>query len=583
MLCVTTPIIINFAAKQLKTMKKIYIIILFVILSYISKAQNLKVEIISDNSELIFCPKTSNTINVKTTLDGEQVAADYVWDFDNGDRYTSHEDFINYRYSTGGAYIISVKANYNNMSASTKINVKVPQAPNFDGYKNDIKENQLGICLGETVKLSMPINNTTTEYHYRNYYKTVKPESFYFSTWTNYLVFKNFDSKTINSKTDIKSVWVKLVHDNSQNLQIKLTSPDNKELILKGFGEVKNSLGIPEEGNTGTLYKYIFTNEASKTINSVTESEISAGEYLPEESFEKLIGSPINGEWTISLESQGDKSEGHISEWGIELNEDIVKENIWDYDITYDLRRAVWSGNGVSATSQGIADCIPKDYGSTKYTFLISDNYSCYHDTAVFVEVEKPSFKGSEGETIFIGDEIEFESTTSWAKEYLWTFGDETKGENNNPAPHAYYEKGNYQAIFEATSENGCRDRDTQTVKIIPMELEIKEVNIFTPNGDGQNDVFTFFDREKSFLKNGGLTKMPANIRSIKGKIYNSYGQTIYKWNEIEPAIFGWDGTIDNKGSRECPPGTYFYDIIVQGKDGNSVKRSGSIYLYRSK
>ena len=117
----------------------------------------------------------------------------------------------------------------------------------------------------------------------------------------------------------------------------------------------------------------------------------------------------------------------------------------------------------------------------------------------------------------------------------------------------------------------------------MPRPLEIKEVNIFTPNGDGQNDVFTFFDPEESFLKNGGLPKMPANIRSIKGKIYNPYGQTVYKWNEVEASVFGWDGTIDNKGSRDCPPGTYFYDIIVYGKDGNSLKRSGSIYLYRQK
>lgn len=261
-----------------------------------------------------------------------------------------------------------------------------------------------------------------------------------------------------------------------------------------------------------------------------------------------------------------------------------VKDSVTEgFTAEYDLRRAVWSGRGVSATKEGVAECTPPEYGTTRYVFMIADGFGCYYDTAVFAEVEKPGFQGATEPTVFIGDEINFESKTSWAKSFTWDFGDKTPKENSNAAPHAYYEQGIYQVIFEGVSETGCADRDTQTVKIVPRPLEVKEVNIFTPNGDGQNDVFTFFNPEDSFLKSGGLTKMPANIRSIKGKIYNSFGQTVYKWNEVEAAVFGWDGTIDNKGSRDCPPGTYFYDIIVFGKDGNSLKRSGTIFLYRSK
>ncbi|MCR4558805.1 MAG: gliding motility-associated C-terminal domain-containing protein [Bacteroidales bacterium] len=261
-----------------------------------------------------------------------------------------------------------------------------------------------------------------------------------------------------------------------------------------------------------------------------------------------------------------------------------IKDSVTEYFTSeYDLRRAVWSGRGVSATKEGVAECTPPEYGTTRYVFTIEDNFGCYYDTAVFMEVEKPSFQGATEPTVFIGDEINFESKTSWANSFTWDFGDKTPKENANTAPHAYYEQGIYQVIFEGISETGCVDRDTQTVKIVPRPLEVKEVNIFTPNGDGQNDVFTFFNPEDSFLKNGGLTQMPANIRSIKGKIYNSFGQTVYKWNEVETAVFGWDGTIDNKGNRECPPGTYFYDIIVYGKDGTHLKRSGTIFLYRSK
>lgn len=255
----------------------------------------------------------------------------------------------------------------------------------------------------------------------------------------------------------------------------------------------------------------------------------------------------------------------------------------WDFSVEYDLRRAVWTGSGIGATSQGRAVATPDEEGVTRYTFMIGDNYGCYHDTSVYVEVERARIQMPEQQVQYIGDEIDFEDVTSWAVSSHWIMGDNSAPVSTNPAPHAYYEKGRYMVIMQSMSESGCVDVDTQYVDIMPRPLEVKEVNIFTPNGDGQNDVFTFFLEEESFLDNGALTKMPANIRSIRGKIYNVYGQTVYKWDEVEASIFGWDGTWHNKGSRDCPPGTYFYDIIVYGKDGNSLKRTGSILLVREK
>ncbi len=570
-------------------MKKVFHIFLL-LMAFSVKAQDFRVEILNldEENSLIVCPKTTCVFSAKATLDGQEVAATFLWDFDNGDRVETQENTVNYIYQKGGAYIISVKAVYNDYQALSYGKLKVGVSPYFSNYYNDIDKNFKGICLGSKAVLTMPLNDTLVEYFPKNSFSAKTPQTFYSTSWKEFVMVKNFNNQTITSESDIKFVRVKLVHTNSENLKISLFSPDNKEVVLKDFSDKKYFLGIPQEGKAGTLYNYTFSLKAEKKLNSVVLNEaddnvISEGEYLPEESFENFLTSPINGQWTLVLTSKGTESEGYVSDFEIVFDEERLLSEKWNFFQKYDLRRAVWSGKGISATRNAVAECTPKEYGTTKYTFTVSDDFSCVHDTAVFIEVEKTQFSGAGDSTIFIGDEINFESKTSWANACTWTAGDDSKPESGNPFVKVYYEKGLYQVILENSDLSGCSDRDTQTVKIVPRPLEVKEVNIFTPDGNGQNDVFTFFNEKDSFLKNGGLTKMPANIRSIKGKIYNVLGQVVYKWDEVEASVFGWDGTIGNNGSRKCPPGTYFYDIVVFGKDGNSLNRSGTIFLYRQK
>ena len=421
----------------------------------------------------------------------------------------------------------------------------------------------------------MPINGTTSEYKNSYTHTELIPQSIYAKTWSAVIRIKQFDNQTITDGTELESVTVKLNHQKAGEVKISLTAPDGKTIILKDYSSTGYKLGLTGNKDFGTLYNYTFNQYSETTLNNAqADTLLPEGTYKSEENFALLADSPLNGDWTITVETQSLDYEGYAELFALKFSNNILENNKLSISQTYDTRRAVWTGTGVSATSEGSSEVTPQEYGITRYNYLISD---------IYINVEKPTFTGGGDSTTFIGDEVEFNDLTTWAAQSHWTFGDKTPDVDANPAPHAFYEKAVYTVILQSISASGCSDRDTQRINIVPRPLEIKEVNIFTPNGDGQNDVFTFFDPEESFLKSGGLTLMPANIRSIKGKIYNIYGQTVYKWNEVEAAVFGWDGTIDNKGSRDCPPGTYFYDIIVYGKDGNSIKRSGSIYLYRQK
>ena len=77
--------------------------------------------------------------------------------------------------------------------------------------------------------------------------------------------------------------------------------------------------------------------------------------------------------------------------------------------------------------------------------------------------------------------------------------------------------------------------------------------NVFTPNGDGDNDFFM------------AITPF-SYIESIDLKIYNRWGQLIF---ESKNPYFQWDGSrFDNKES--VPAGVYYYTCII-----NSIRLTG--------
>jgi gliding motility-associated-like protein len=117
------------------------------------------------------------------------------------------------------------------------------------------------------------------------------------------------------------------------------------------------------------------------------------------------------------------------------------------------------------------------------------------------------------------------------------------------------------EGIYSVTSLNGCQTSSSITIfqeSCIVTSIFIP--NVFTPNGDNQNDFFIV----------DGI-----NITGIEGVIFNRWGQQLFTWNNIN---VGWDGTYKNK---MVPDGTYFYMIKVAFLDSKKRNLQGSITLLR--
>lgn len=168
---------------------------------------------------------------------------------------------------------------------------------------------------------------------------------------------------------------------------------------------------------------------------------------------------------------------------------------------------------------------------------------------------------------------------------YTWEFGDKTQDGKkklpwiveqdslwvfSSPFTHKYYKPGEYSVKLTVESILHCID-SMRFEKIVLDDSEIHIPNVFTPNGDGNNDNFIVESKSLRFIS--------VEIFSRSGlMVYNFYGEgeSLSGWK-------GWDGNV-NKSSIKAIPGVYFYLIHAYGWDDidyNGKLYRGAVYLYR--
>lgn len=112
--------------------------------------------------------------------------------------------------------------------------------------------------------------------------------------------------------------------------------------------------------------------------------------------------------------------------------------------------------------------------------------------------------------------------------------------------------------VYHISSEDShhCYGADTVVVTVRPGD-KLFFYSAFTPNNDGDNDVFYI----------GNVEKFPDNVL----KIYNRYGKVVFTANNYANT---WDGSYL---SSPVPTGTYFYTF----DDGKGQQYKGTVTIMR--
>ncbi len=196
----------------------------------------------------------------------------------------------------------------------------------------------------------------------------------------------------------------------------------------------------------------------------------------------------------------------------------------WDFgDGNFDVGQSTshtYSSNGNYLVKLTVIDSVNSFVCLDTFTQLISvQNTPCTFNT---------SFSDS-----INGTNVTFQSTTvgvSTTATYAWDFGDGNNGAGQQVS-HTY----NSQGLFNVKlviSDSTCQDSATRLISIT--------ANVFTPNGDGIDDVFS----------------IPCG--SAGGLVYNRFGTLV---KTLAPGSLVWDGSNNSSGLE--PTGLYF--IICNG------------------
>ena len=233
---------------------------------------------------------------------------------------------------------------------------------------------------------------------------------------------------------------------------------------------------------------------------------------------------------------------------------------------------------------------------NTDYTLRVYDKFGCDFSTDVTYEsiVTKAKFSvdPAEGEAPLIAT-FTNESENGDIDQYEWFLFrdlDEIKRESEeteepidsimivayeeNPV-YTYEYTGQYMVklVSKKVSEfHTCVDTFYLEDYIIVDSSFVAVPNVFTPNGDGNNDQFVvkFWSME-----------------SIEITIFNRWGKLIHSWESNNIRGFEgtwtesvWDGKI---GNRFASPGVYYYNVVGEGRDGKRRRAHGFFHLFRDK
>ena len=144
--------------------------------------------------------------------------------------------------------------------------------------------------------------------------------------------------------------------------------------------------------------------------------------------------------------------------------------------------------------------------------------------------------------------------------DWSWDAGGDQFNNTGGTFEYFFNSSGDVVVTLVVTDEEGCQDTH-QVVVNVTDKLTVP--NVFTPNGDGSNDLFVLIDNA---------------YREYTVTILNRWGNVVSE-TFVEEDNYLWDGF--NRNGQECTEGVYFYKINGIQRDGEPRTEHGFVHLVR--
>lgn len=307
--------------------------------------------------------------------------------------------------------------------------------------------------------------------------------------FSNIFISQFAQGQTLTNINDLKGIFMNMEHSYLGDLNISITAPNGVTVNLKSYpGGSSCFLGEPVDepqatpltsplyaiagkGYTywfnstptyGTMvaesnnFNYSFVDNSGVAQNN--KKYLPSGSYTSSASLNALVGTPLNGTWTLQVRDNLPADNGFLFNWKLDFNPALFP-NVETYNVPIISQNWTTPANGLVNVTGTIANIQPDMAGNLSYFYRVVDTFGCVFDTTIKIVAVASPVKPNLGNNIaFCNGQSSLNLTVANPDNsafYTWSNG-------ANGVAATVFTPDTY--IVTANNSTGCISRDTIVV-----------------------------------------------------------------------------------------------------------------------
>ena len=353
----------------------------------------------------------------------------YLWNFDDGTVDSTSGPVVTHSFASDGEYVVQLFVTDENDCSNLNLvdlQVLVSTTPNFSLTSESVET-----CFGETVTL---IGNaqavTWTGLPDAGIGEpTLLPDDVG-APYSSGLVYEQFDpGQEMTSTSDLLSICVEMEHSFMGDLVLQLICPDGSTTILHQQGGGGLFIGDANDADffdpePGTCWTYCWSptatngtfvdNSTTNTVPSSQGTALAPGTYEAVQSFDNLVGCPLNGEWVFQSTDLWGADNGFICNWTINWNPAIIPD-LTQFTPSFGLGpdSTFWTGDpgSIITTNGDTATFTASTPGTFDFDYNVVDNFGCSYDTTITITINEPFTANAGPDEVICNDPVQLSAS----------------------------------------------------------------------------------------------------------------------------------------------------------------------------
>jgi gliding motility-associated-like protein len=514
--------------------------------------------------EDVYLESTSSTV-----ADGQEIVS-WVWDLGDGTSDNTSGAIVTHSYTEPGLYVMNLSLTDDNDCENNNVldyQILVSTNPDFSGTSTDIT-----MCVGDQVDITGMVEgvlyNAEPSVDFGGGLFIPDDQSGCFSSELTFSSF--YPGAVVNdANADILSAFINFEHSYMGDLTITFICPNGASILVHQQGGNGTFLGVPIDNDAdldpGVGWDYFWEPLATNgTWEANAGGTLPSGAYESFQPFTNLNGCPLNGTWEIEVCDLWGSDNGFIFDWSLQFAPELYPEAI-SFTPTFgpECDSTWWDGPSIILGNDPASgdDCntviiSPQNTGIETYSFRAINDFGCLYDQTLDVTVVGVTPTITASPLQFCGSEVVLTTNLNGVDadncSFSWNpagFLDNSTSQNPTITYLDITTDFTITVEYDVPSSGGLTCINEASIRIETCEIKIP--NVFTPNGDGENDMWRV----------DGL----GAFNNSKVSIFNRWGALMYSNIDFGNA-YGWSPSED-----EASEGVYYYVLEIQRGDNELI------------